>query len=128
MRNAKTTSKARQLRQRQTGLEEKLWQELRNRRTMGLKFRRQYPVGPYIADFACLEARLLFEIDGFWHTFRKAQDQARDEALKAAGFDVVRYDITTFPSNPHTLAEAMAHEERHRLNLPSPAEREKGRG
>jgi very-short-patch-repair endonuclease len=71
MREGQNTRLARRLRQRETNLERELWEELRSRRVMGLKFRRQHPVGRYVVDFVCLEARLLIEIDGYWHTLRK---------------------------------------------------------
>ncbi len=115
MREGQNTRLARHLRRRETNFEAELWRELRARRTLGLKFRRQHPVGRYVADFACLEARLLIEIDGYWHTFRKAADKARDKELRAAGFDVVRYDIKAESADAHTLAEAIAHEARIRI-------------
>jgi very-short-patch-repair endonuclease len=115
MRERQNFSMARRLRQRETDIERRLWQELRDRRALGLKFRRQHPVGPYIADFACLEARLLVEIDGYWHQFRKARDGARERELRAAGFDVVRYDIEHESTDVGALAEAIAHEARIRI-------------
>jgi len=93
MREQRNVPAARRLRQRETDLERRLWRELRNRRAFGVKFRRQHPVGPYVVDFACLEARLLIEIDGYWHQFRKVDDAARERELRATGFDIVRYDI-----------------------------------
>jgi very-short-patch-repair endonuclease len=116
MREQQNVHAARRLRQRETDLERRLWRELRNRRALGLKFRRQHPVGPYIVDFACLEARLLIEIDGYWHQFRKADDEARERELKATGFDIVRYDIENESADVVTLAEAIAHEARLRLD------------
>jgi len=58
---------ARQLRRNQTDAERKLWQLLRDRRFAGVKFRRQQPVGPYIVDFVCFEAKLVIELDGSQH-------------------------------------------------------------
>lgn len=106
---------ARSLRQRETDLERRLWQALRGRRVFGLKFRRQHPVGPYVADFACLEARLLIEIDGYWHIKKKSADAARDRHLRAQGFDVVRFDIENESADVETLAEMIAHEARVRI-------------
>ena len=83
---------------------------------MGLKFRRQHPVASYVVDFACLEARLLIEIDGYWHAFRKSKDEARDRELRADGFDVVRYDIEKESADVHAIAEAIAHEARVRIS------------
>ncbi len=116
MREQKNVPAARRLRQRETDLERRLWRELRNRRAFGLKFRRQHPVGPYVVDFACLEARLLIEIDGYWHQFKKAEDAARGRALKATGFDIVRYDIENELADVNALAEAIAYEARQRID------------
>ncbi len=91
---------------------------------MGLKFRRQHAVGRYVADFACLEARLLIEIEGYWHQFCKAADALRERALRAAGYDVVRYDVENDAVSAHILAEMIAYEARIRINgvvdVPSP--------
>ena len=57
----------RQLRREQTDAEKLLWYCLRNRQLFGLKFRRQYPVGPYILDFYCHEYKLCVELDGGQH-------------------------------------------------------------
>jgi len=115
MRERQNIGLARHLRQRETDIERRLWRELRNRRAFDLKFRRQHPVGPYIVDFACLEARLFVEIDGYWHAFRKAEDNAREQALIATGFDVVRYDIENESTDVTSLAEAIVHEARIRV-------------
>ena len=58
---------ARSMRREMTEAEGKLWQELRGRRLDRIKFRRQVPIGAYIADFICLEAQLIIEIDGSQH-------------------------------------------------------------
>ena len=73
-----------------TEAEEKLWRELRDRRLDGIKFRRQAPVGPYIADFICMEARLIVEIDGSQHG-ELLRDKHRDTELKGRGFRVLRF-------------------------------------
>jgi very-short-patch-repair endonuclease len=106
---------ARALRQRETDLEHRLWQALRRRRVFGLKFRRQHPLGPYVADFACLEAQLLIEIDGYWHTQKKGADAQRDAYLRSLGYEVVRFDIENEAADVDTLAEMIAHEVKIRL-------------
>jgi very-short-patch-repair endonuclease len=58
---------ARRLRANQTGAEVLLWRELRKLETKGTHFRRQVPIGPYVADFACLASRLVIELDGSQH-------------------------------------------------------------
>ncbi|MGX5843864.1 endonuclease domain-containing protein [Mesorhizobium sp. ArgA1] len=81
---------ARSLRRDMTEAESRLWQELRDRRLDRIKFRRQMPVGKYIADFACPEARLIVEIDGSQHADSDS-DLARGSELKARGFRVLRF-------------------------------------
>lgn len=116
MRDDKNIERARKLRQHETSFEHRLWQELRNRRALGLKFRRQHAVADYVVDFACLEAKLLIEIDGYWHQFRKADDKTRDEKLRERGFTVIRYDVEHESADAHSIAEAIAHEAKRRLS------------
>lgn len=68
-----------------------LWQQLRGK-PMGLKFRRQFPVIGYAADFACVEVRLLIEIDGISHDMgdRPEQDEKRDVVLKNKDWQIMR--------------------------------------
>ena len=84
---------ARTLRRDMTDVERKLWSGLRGEQ-LGVKFRRQHPLGNYIADFACLEPKLVVELDGSQHADNAAYDLARDAFFKAQGFTVMR-----FPSN-----------------------------
>jgi very-short-patch-repair endonuclease len=84
-----TRAKARSLRRRSTDAEQRLWGLLRDRRLVGFKFRRQVPVGRYIADFACYEAKLIVELDGSQHA-DSAYDRERDAELQADGFQVLR--------------------------------------
>lgn len=72
-----------------TDAERKLWLALRDRRFGGLKFRRQVPVGPWIVDFLCKEARLIVEVDGGQHA-ESAPDRRRDAWLAEEGYRVVR--------------------------------------
>ena len=81
---------ARAMRSHPTDVERALWWRLRNRQLGGLKFRRQRPEGPYIADFVCLEAKLIVEVDGAQHQGSIA-DCMRTQHLKRIGFDVVRF-------------------------------------
>ena len=106
---------ARALRQRETDLEYRLWRQLRNRRFAKLKFRRQHPIGPYVADFACPAAKLVIEIDGPWHEKRLVQDAARTEKLRTYGYDVVRFSIDDGTSELTSLIEAIVQEVRTRL-------------
>ena len=85
------SSKARELRKQSTDAERLLWSKLRNRSLMGLKFRRQFPIGKYIVDFVCRERSLIIEIDGGHHQEQRQADSTRAAWLNARGFRVVRY-------------------------------------
>ena len=84
------TSRARSMRRDMTDAERKLWFMLRDRRLDGAKFRRQAPVGPYIADFVCLRRKLIVEADGGQHVDNR-RDVVRDQWLEHEGYVVVRY-------------------------------------
>ena len=80
------------MRREATSVEETLWDKLRNRRLMGAKFRRQHPLGRYIADFYCQEARLVIELDGGVHSQheQKQFDDVRQSSIEASGITVLR--------------------------------------
>ncbi|RYF41875.1 MAG: endonuclease domain-containing protein [Comamonadaceae bacterium] len=83
--------RARVLRQGQTDAEQLLWFRLRNRQVLGLKFRRQHPIGKYFADFACIEIGLVIELDGGQHVEQVEADDARAEAMARLGFQTLRF-------------------------------------
>jgi very-short-patch-repair endonuclease len=85
------TNNARSLRKNQTDVERLLWQKLRNRQLLNVKFRRQFPIEPYIADFVCLELKLIIELDGSQHFDQIAYDNERTDFLKQRGFKVLRF-------------------------------------
>ena len=87
----KTRLRARQLRRNPTEVERLLWQRLRFWQVGGFKFRRQQPLGDYIADFVCFEGRLIVEIDGGQHADQKDYDKKRDAWLRDQGFIVLRF-------------------------------------
>lgn len=84
-----TTERARELRQRANPAEQALWAVLKARRLGSYKFTRQYPVGPYFADFACREKFFIIEVDGSQHQ-NNAHDRKRDEFLLREGYSVFR--------------------------------------
>ena len=86
--------RARSLRKQSTDAERVLWRRLRDRQLDGFKFRRQHPVGPFFADFACVEAGLVVELDGSQHLEPDVAraDATRTQRLREAGFDVLRFD------------------------------------
>jgi very-short-patch-repair endonuclease len=89
---AKVLPFARTLRRNMTTAETQLWRMLRDRRLDDLKFRRQAPIGRYVADFVCEERKLIIELDGAPHDdpVQQAHDAARDEWLRAEGYIVLR--------------------------------------
>lgn len=84
---------ARELQTKQTNAETLPWLFLRNRDYCGFKFRRQHPVGGYILDFYCHEAKLAIELDGSGHADgeRKRYDAERTKVLEGAGIKVLRF-------------------------------------
>jgi very-short-patch-repair endonuclease len=84
-------ARARQLRTQPTKAEALLWQQLRGRRFDSFKFRRQRPIGPYFADFVCMECHLVVELDGGQHVDDAAYDAQRTAFMRQAGFYVVRF-------------------------------------
>jgi very-short-patch-repair endonuclease len=85
------TQRARQLRREALPPERALWKHLRKRQIGDLRFRRQHPIGPYFADFCCIEAKLVIEVDGQAHRGdRWERDRARDAFMEREGFRVVR--------------------------------------
>jgi very-short-patch-repair endonuclease len=107
--------RARELRIRMTDAERKLWFALRDRRFAKFKFRRQVPIGPFIADFVCFEARLVIEIDGGQHA-ESLSDKRRDRWFVTSRFRVFRFWNNDVLSNLEgvatVIAEALALEQR----------------
>ena len=85
------TQFARALRHNQTDTERELWQLLRGRDLAGFKFRRQVPLGEFVADFVCLSARLIVELDGGRHLDRAVHDTRRTAWLESQSFRVLRF-------------------------------------
>jgi len=85
------TNKARSLRKNQTDVEQLVWKHLRNRQLYNYKFRRQFPIEPYIADFVCLDLKLIIELDGGQHASQIDYDNQRSLFLEQRGFKVIRF-------------------------------------
>lgn len=83
--------RARELRNNATDAERALWRALRGRQLDGFRFRRQVPIGGYIADFACQQAKLIVELDGGQHAEQTQYDALRTAALQLLGYRVLRY-------------------------------------
>ena len=88
---SKLRDRARRLRHNQTEAEHRLWSRLRARQLCEAKFRRQHPIGPFIADFCCLERRLVIELDGGQHAAQAEADQRRSAFLERRGYRVLRF-------------------------------------
>jgi very-short-patch-repair endonuclease len=90
----RSRDRARVLRRRATEPEQRLWWHLRHHLPLdGTHFRRQVPIGPYIADFCCLKAKLIIEVDGDHHGYDEnlAKDAKRTEYLASQGYSVLRF-------------------------------------
>ncbi|MBB4570238.1 endonuclease domain-containing protein [Rhizobium leucaenae] len=107
-----TRQRARKLRSEMTKAEAAMWDMLRDFRPRGARFRRETPVGPYIADFAWLSARIIIEVDGDSHETDagKLHDLARDAFLKRQGFRILRFDnLDVLQAQDHVFLEIERH-------------------
>lgn len=100
-----------------TDAERRLWSALRGRRLNGAKFRRQQPIGTFIADFVCQESRLIVEADGGHHA-ECLGDERRTAFLEGAGYRVLRFWNNDILNNLDGVAEAIA----NALSAPHPAQ------
>ncbi len=82
---------ARDLRQRQTDAEIRLWSRLRRNQLCGHHFRRQVPIGPYVADFACVASKLVVEVDGGQHASQAEADAKRTAVMGKFGYRLIRF-------------------------------------
>ncbi|MGH7027621.1 endonuclease domain-containing protein [Brevundimonas sp.] len=98
---------ARRSRSAPTTTESALWTLLRDRRLHGIKFRRQVPIGPYVADFTCHGLKLIIEADGGIHHLHEERDANRDAWLAEAGYTVLRFDNSVILRNPNLVFDAI---------------------
>ena len=101
------TVRAQTLRRTMTDAEKAFWKGVRAGQIAGHKFRRQWPIGGYIADFVCLEQKLIVEIDGSQHA-DSASDKQRTENLEAMGFRILRFWNTEALTNTDGVLEIVA--------------------
>jgi very-short-patch-repair endonuclease len=113
----KTRTRAKTLRRELTKSEQEMWNMLRDLRPYGARFRRETPIGPYIADFAWLSARLIIEVDGDSHEMLsgKAHDRARDSFLERQGFSIMRFDNRQVIEGPDHVFVEIERRVRHLL-------------
>ncbi len=102
------TNRARSLRKNETKSEKLLWSILRGKQLCGLKFRRQHPVGPFFADFACVSRRLVVEIDGGCHDEIGEADLEREAYLRKLGWNVIRFSDEEVEQDPEAVAIGIA--------------------
>jgi very-short-patch-repair endonuclease len=103
-------ARARTLRQSMTEAEIRVWRMLRAHRMNGHKFRRQVPIGRYIADFVCHEARLVVEIDGGQHDHASARETGRTSFLQTEGYRILRFWNNEVLANPAGVYEMIVSE------------------
>jgi very-short-patch-repair endonuclease len=123
----RVTQKARSLRQNMTKAEVILWMHLRKRAMKGARFRRQHPIGPYIADFACPNSKLVVEVDGATHSSEQlAYDTRRTKYLESEGWTVLRVTNTDIYENIdgvwRSIAARLAPPPRYARDLPASGE------
>jgi very-short-patch-repair endonuclease len=126
----KLRSNARALRKNSTDAERILWSELRDHRLNGAGFRRQVPIGNYVADFICHAARLVIELDGGQHFSDRAEqaDALRSAAIETKGFQVLRFGNHDVMTNRVGVLETIAAAVAERApTLTLPRKRERGR-
>jgi very-short-patch-repair endonuclease len=118
-------TRARTLRRDQTDAEQIVWNAIRARRLCGARFRRQTPIGPFIVDFVCNDARLVVEIDGGQHyeTEHLKRDARRDEFLAAKGYRILRFSNYDVMTNRQGVFETIAAAVAHALSPPLPRKR-----
>jgi very-short-patch-repair endonuclease len=100
--------RARQLRRDQTDAEQRLWAKLRDRQLGGAKFRRQHPIGYFVADFCCPQRKLVVELDGGQHAEDVAADQKRSRFLEERGYRVLRFWNHDVLGNTEAVLERIA--------------------
>jgi very-short-patch-repair endonuclease len=87
--------------------EVRLWLRLRSLRAQGVRFRRQHPIGPYVLDFYCPEAKLAVEVDGWGHALgdQPRRDERRDAWLAEQGILALRFTAAAVLKDPDEVAE-----------------------
>ena len=107
--NPATLAKARQLRSEQSNAERRLWWVLRGHSLGNFKFRRQVPIGSYIADFCCMSRKLIIEVDGEHHAETAEYDLARENVLRKKGFEVLRFSAIDVTKNRAGVVDQILH-------------------
>ncbi|MDP4261538.1 MAG: chorismate synthase [Bacteroidota bacterium] len=117
---------AKENRKNSTEAEDKLWQEVRNRKINGFKFRRQHPIAGFIPDFVCLEQKLIVEVDGDYHNRdeQKKYDELRTQWLKENNYRLIRFTNEQIIQKMPWVLEEIGKNLLSESNPASPSERE----
>jgi very-short-patch-repair endonuclease len=99
--------RARELGRDSSRAERICWELSRDRRLSGVKFRRQHPIGPYFADFACISKKIVIEIDGDHHAFQVEADARRTNVMEREGWRVLRFWANEVVQNPEGIWTAI---------------------
>jgi very-short-patch-repair endonuclease len=113
-------TRARELRSQPTEMEIRLWHQLRNRKLLGLKFRRQVPLGRYVVDFVCLEESVVIEVDGGQHALATRYERDRQHWLEEHGWRVLRFWNNEVKENLAGVLEVIAQALRPGATSPHP--------
>ena len=106
----KLTAFAREMRKAPSDAEQKLWQSLRRNQLDGLYFRRQKPIGPFIADFVCESCGLIVEVDGEQHSANESYDEDRTQFLNKEGWRVIRFSASAVMRDHDAVLETILRE------------------
>jgi very-short-patch-repair endonuclease len=117
--DAKYRNFAKRLRRDQTDAESVFWYNVRSRRLAGFKFKRRYPVAPYIVDFVCIESKLIVKLDGGQHAIQWSYDEKRTEFLETRGYRVLRFWNDEILKNRDGVLETVLRALRN-VDTPSP--------
>ena len=109
--------RAKRMRHEPVTMEALFWSPVRNRKLGGYKFKRQHPIEGYIADFVCLERKLIVELDGPFHAARKGYDAARDARLNSLGYRILRFTNEDLAGDPAVTLHIV----RHALDTATPS-------
>jgi very-short-patch-repair endonuclease len=109
--------RASRLRSNMTPAEELLWNKLKGKQIVGLRFRRQHPISKYIVDFYCHAARLVIELDGKIHLAKKESDKERTKEIEDLGLRIIRFTNEEVLENIDNVVTRITAELKDNLNL-----------
>ncbi len=110
--------KAKVLRKNMTNAEKILWEKLKNKQVLNLRFRRQHPIDIFIADFYCHAARLVIELDGKIHQVQKDYDKGRTAEMERFDIQVIRFKNEEIENDIENVIKRIEDTIKHRLKSP----------